>query len=127
MKGGPLGFSCDIASFPEKYKKRWGEVISEYKKEREFFAKATARVLVDSNSIIALQYADESFDKIYVQIFTKSVYADGIIIYPAVDKSAVYTYGEREVSGAEIAEDGIYLSGLENNKCMTLTILKKEI
>lgn len=125
MKGGPLGFSCDIASFPEKYKTRWSEVIRGYKKKRDFFAKATARLLVDSDSVVAIQYSDTELRECYIQVFTKTVYADGLIIYPAVDKDAVYTDGERELSASEIIEDGIYIKGLGNNRCVSVTLLKK--
>ena len=39
MHGGPMGFSCDIDAFSGEYKKRWSDVITQYKQDREFYKK----------------------------------------------------------------------------------------
>lgn len=125
MQGGPLGFSCDIAGFPKKYKSRWKKVIEKYKKERDFFAKATARILVDIESIIVIEYADELFNKCVVQIFTKNVYAKNLIIYPVLEKDAIYVKDKEKIAGSRIMEEGLFIDRLENNSCVTITLKKK--
>lgn len=124
-KGGPLGFSCDIASFPDEYKNKWKQIIAKYKLDREFYKTATARILVDSESVIVIEYADSKFEKIVIQAFTKCTYANDITVYPAVDKNAKYKFNDSVVSGAELYENGIFLSELINNSCKAIEINKQ--
>ena len=130
LTGGPMGFSCDIASFPKDYKAELKSFIANYKQEREFYKNAIARVLVDETDITVLQYSDASLAKCHVQIFTKLVYTEGIRIYPVVDKTAVYNVGGIRLTGAEIAEDGLYVGGvaelgLKDNDCVCITLIKE--
>ena len=129
LTGGPLGFSCDIASFPDDYKAELKEFIAQYKKERAFYQTATARVLVDEEDIIVLEYADLALAKCQLQIFTKLVHTEGIRIYPVVEKSAVYVCNGIRLTGAEIMEDGLYVGGvaedgLKDNSCVCITLTK---
>ena len=129
LTGGPLGFSCDIASFPDDYKTELKTFIAKYKAERVFYQTATARVLVDEKDIVVLEYADVALQKCDLQIFTKLVYTEGIRIYPAVDKTATYELGGVRLSGAELAEDGLYIggvaeNGLKDNDCVCVTLTK---
>lgn len=126
VKGGPLGMSCDLAAFPEQYKERWKSVIAQYKLEREFFKTASAKILVDSDTMTVLEYFDASFDKCYVQIFTKANYSKDIILYPAVDENALYEIGDETLSGCEIAEDGIFVDGLSTYSCKVIALTKKK-
>jgi hypothetical protein len=124
VKGGPLGFSCDLTSFPEQYKTFWKDFIAQYKKDRAFYAKATARVLIDTPSIIALQYADEDLTRSEVQVFTKITYARDIVVYPAVDENATYRIGEETRTGQDIKTNGILCSDLKNNNAVTFALRK---
>ena len=54
LTGGPMGFSCDILNIPDEYKTKWKNLISEYKCNRDFFASAAARVLVDTNGVVVI-------------------------------------------------------------------------
>ncbi|MBR7098462.1 MAG: alpha-galactosidase, partial [Clostridia bacterium] len=81
MKGGPMGFSCDLDAFPTEYKKRWSDVIAQYKQDRDFYKDATARILIDSDGIIVIEYADTAVDRCVLQIFTKTAYARAIVLY----------------------------------------------
>ena len=126
VKGGPLGMSCDLAAFPEEYKERWKAVIAQYKLDREFFKGASARILVDSDTMTVLEYFDKCLDKCFIQIFTKANYSKDIILYPMVDENATYEIGEYTLSGREISEDGIYLDDLATYSCKTITLIKKK-
>lgn len=120
VQGGPMGFSCDIAAFPPAYERRWAEVIAEYKREREFYRAATARILVDSEQITAIEYADASLDTLVLQVFTRTVYARDLVLYPAVRSDAIYAVGEETRTGADLAENGILINRLGQNECRTL-------
>ena len=124
LKGGPMGFSCDIAPFPEKYKARWSEVIREYKKEREFYMTASARILTDSDSLIAIEYSDKKFNKCVIQVFAKTVRAADIILYPTLDPNASYAYNGETLSAREILEDGFYVFGIKSNACRVIRLEK---
>ena len=124
-KGGPLGMSCDLASFPEKYRERWKAVITDYKANREFFRTATARILVDSEQMVVIQYSDCALERCVIQIFMKTIYAKDIILYPTVDENAYYDYGGAIRHGSDIAENGIYTDILFPYACVVLGLQKK--
>ncbi|MBE6730029.1 MAG: alpha-galactosidase [Ruminococcaceae bacterium] len=121
---GPIGFSCDIDSFPEEYKTKWKEHINNFKKSRDFYLNATARILVDSKDITAIQYADETLTHIEIELFTKTVYASNLIIYPVVDKNCSYIYNDKKFTGAYLNENGIYIDGLKDNCCKNIKLIK---
>ena len=125
MKGGPLGFTCDIASFPDKYKKAWKEIIAKYKTDREFYRTANARILIDSDSIIAIEYADKKFEKIIIQVFTKCTYANDITVYPVLDKTAKYVMCNNVIDGDILDSEGIFVNELVNNSCRVIEINKQ--
>ncbi len=125
VKGGPIGFSCDIDGFSEEYKNRWKSVISQYKEDREFYKTATARILVDSECITVIEYADVEFNVCVIQVFTKSVYAKDLIIYPVLDKLAKYSYQDAVLLGRDINENGIFVSELADNSCRVLKLVKE--
>lgn len=125
MSGGPIGFSCDIAAFPEEYKKRWGEIISECKLNREFYKNATARILVDSDSIIIIEYSDATLDRCVIQVYTKITYSKSLIIYPVLDASKEYLYEGTLLSAKDIIDNGILIDNLLENSCQTLEFISK--
>ena len=124
LMGGPIGFSCDLTSFPEKYRVSWKRFIAEYKKRIDFYANATARILIDTPQCICLQYADTQLDRCEIVLFTKLIYCKDILVYPAVDKNANYLFGEQTLSGTEIMENGLYFNELEDNDAITCTLIK---
>ena len=72
--GGPLGYSCDIASVPAEEKEKIKRLIVEYKQDRAFYANASARLLVECDDVIVIEYADEKLERIEIQFFTKLIY-----------------------------------------------------
>ena len=125
VKGGPLCFSCDIASFPDEYKLKWKDIIAKYKDDREFYRTAEARILIDSDDIIAIEYSDKEFNKAVIQLFTKNVYANDVVVYPVVDFNSEYLLNGEKVSGKELKEDGIKSTELVNNTCRVYELIKK--
>ena len=125
MIGGPLGMSCDIASFPDMYKIRWKEIIAQYKKDREFYRTATARILIDESDMTCIQYSDRFLSKCVVQLFTKLSYAADTVIYPVVDEDAEYSYGDTVLKGREIMRDGIMIKNITDNSCFGFELNKQ--
>ena len=126
MKGGPLGFTCKISDFPAHYKARWAEVIAEYKRERDFYRTATARILVDTDAILAIEYADTALSTCVIKLFTRVVHAKELILYPVLSASTAYRFGGELRSGADIMENGILLSDLLANDCITVTLYEEK-
>jgi hypothetical protein len=123
--GGPMGFSCDIAAFPEEYVRRWSAVISKFKQEREFYKSASARILIDTDTVIAIEYADAEFRRCVINVFTKTTYAKSLILFPALDRDKEYIIGGRSAFGRDILDDGILLDGLKENSCRTIELAEK--
>lgn len=121
---GPMGFSCDLVAMPEGYRQMWKEHIARFKENREFYKTATARILVDREDILAIQYADPALERCEVQVFTKTVYAENLLIFPVLDKQKNYCYAEKTLSGAEAMEEGILFDCLQNNRCYTAQLKK---
>ena len=125
VKGGPMGFSCDIDGFSDKYKKRWGDVIKQYKQERAFYLTATAHLLVDSDPITVIEYADPDFNTCIIQVFIKTAYTQEIILYPAICAETQYRYGDILLSGKDIKENGIFVDQIKQNSCQTIRLVKE--
>ena len=122
LVGGPMGFSCDVAAFPKKYKERFKGLISDYKKEREFYRTATARVLTDTSSVTVIEYANEDLSTCIIQIFTKTTYAQSLLLYPAVACEKSYCFGDTVRTGKDIFENGILVEEIEQNACKTVKL-----
>ncbi len=124
LSGGPFGFSCDLVAYPEKYKESWKSFIQKQKEYREFYMNATARILVDSDPITVIQYADPALNRCIIQVFTKLVYATDLIIYPVVEETVTYSYNGEKIGGKELKENGIRVNGLTNNDCKTIELVR---
>ncbi len=126
VSGGPIGFSCDIAAFTDKNKESWKQFISEYKADRDFYIGAAARILTDTEPVTVIEYFDREYDRCEVQVFTKVCYAENIMVYPEVDRSAKYTLNGELLDGMDIAENGIFIEKLRDNSCRTLSLRKTD-
>jgi len=122
VKGGLMGFSCGISDFPNEYKKRWAEVIAEYKAERDFYISATARILAEGDGLTVIEYASPLLDKIVIQAFATVSRVRELWIYPAVDPRKIYLTDGEKISGAQILENGIRLSAVPNYGCAVLRL-----
>lgn len=125
-KGGPMAFSCDLSSFSPEYKARWSEVIAQYKRDRDFYRKATARILVESHPITVIEYADPDLNRCRVQVFARTTYADELVIFPAVDGNLSYTYGDQSLTGKDILENGILVRPLKQNSCLVVELTAED-
>lgn len=124
LSGGPLGFSGDIAGYPEEYKEKFREFLAQYKRDREFFRTAQARILIDTEDIIAIEYSDGDFDRCIIHFFTKLPYTNMLTVYPVVDENAAYRLEEHVISGKKLASDGIFQEKFLCNDCRTIELRK---
>ena len=120
LTGGPMGFSSRISEYPDFYKKHFSELIAKYKTEREFYRTATARVLVATDAVTVLEYADTDLETIVLQIFAKRSFAKEITLYPAVSPDKTYRIGNDTVKGKELLRDGLAVFDLGHNDCITV-------
>ncbi len=124
LTGGPMGWSCDL-DVPADYKALWKEWINEYKDNREFYKMATARILVDSEEISVIEYADPEMSRCIIRVFTKTTYARNLVIYPCVREDAHYRLDGKIFEGREVIENGIVIEGLRENDCRTIELIKE--
>ena len=125
LSGGPIGFSGDIAAYPDDYKERLKAFIAQYKQDRSFYMRANAHILVDSEEITVIEYADNDFNRCVIQFFTKLPYTDRLRVYPAVDSCADYDLNGNQISGTELTEEGILFENLTYNDCQTVTLSRR--
>ncbi len=122
--GGPFGFTCDINSFTEEFKNKIKEFIKYYKENREYFKSVNARILIDSDNITAIEYADKDFNKISIKIFIKKPNIGFINISPVLDKNAKYLFNGKKYNSQELL-NGIYLDYIiGSNICKSIDLVK---
>ena len=124
LTGGPLGFSTDIAGYPEEEKTALREAVKKFKEDREFYSRAEMRIIHEALGITAIQYSDEALDRVLVQIFTNVTLQDSITVYPVVEEGAFYKLGEQTLSSEEINANGIKVADYRDADCVSLELIK---
>jgi hypothetical protein len=124
LKGGPLGYSCNLAAFPEWYRDMTKKFIASYKESRGFFKDARCHVLVDTGNFVCLEYFSKDYKKIYIQFFTKLSYQESFTVYPILPNGARYEMNGASISSEELMEDGIVFDATKDNFCASLTLEK---
>ncbi len=121
LTGGVMGFSTDIASYPDEEKQALKELISKHKENRDFYKNAVTRILYASKDFTAFQYSDCELKKIEILIFSEVVHQCGITVYPAVDADKNYTLNGETVLGKKITEDGLSVA-MGDYECTTFIL-----
>lgn len=124
LTGGPIGFSADIASYPEDEKKLLTMHIAEYKKNREFYKNANLRILHRGETVTAIQYSDTELNRVVIQIFCKILNQKFVTVYPVLNKDMLYCINGKEIAGYEIAEKGLQID-LQDLQGLTIDIVSK--
>lgn len=131
LTGGPMGFSCDLSKLDEGVMERLSAFVAEFKKNREFWKRASCRVLADTERLTVLQYSDAAFDEAVVVTYLKNIFQQGIQVFPVLDADTEYVLPDgRVMTGREIDEDGVWtdvaINQTEgNHQGRILTIRKK--
>ena len=125
LTGGPVGFSTDIAAYPEEEKQALEAHIRQFKQDRDFYKNATFRILHDTDNLTAVQYANEGLNRLEVQVFSNVLNQDVLTVYPAADPDKTYRYGETLLTGRELANNGITLS-VADIDCVTAVLTAED-
>ena len=123
LTGGPLGFSANIAEYPETVRETLKEVVLKFKADREFYREAEMRVIHDAEAVTAVQYSDAEKSRVIVQIFTSVKLQDSITVYPVVEEVASYMLGDKTLSAEDITANGIR-TDISDIDCVTLELTK---
>ncbi len=118
-RGGSVGLSCNLAKLEPTFKESIKEFITKYKEERDFWIGATARILCDTDTILALQY--ENKGKIKVVVITTVVKQMSFTFYPVIENKDYTVNGEKK-SYNELTKDGITINGIRENYSYTFNI-----
>lgn len=119
LQGGGIGFSCNIADYPEYEKTALKEMIANYKKNEEFFKNAQMRILHDTEYITILQYSDNEGERNIIQVFCRQLLQNKITFYPSIDPQKKYDCAGQIISGNDIISDGIEIP-IRENRCYTI-------
>ncbi|MBR2343580.1 MAG: alpha-galactosidase [Clostridia bacterium] len=123
LTGGPLGFSTNIASYPESEKAALKAAVDRFKADREFYRTAEMRVIHDADAVTAVQYSDAELSRVIVQIFTSVKLQDKITVYPVVESGASYMLDGKALSAEDIESNGIYRE-INDVDCVTVELTK---
>ena len=124
LTGGALGYSCNLAVFPDWYLAMTEKFIKTFKEKRAFFKDACCHLLVDTDNFSVLEYFSRGYEKIYIQFFTKLSYQESFTVYPKLEVGAKYRFNNEVLSAEELMEDGIVFDATKNNFC-SVAVLEK--
>ena len=79
----------------------------------------------DTEEITVVEYSDKNFERCVIQIFTNGTHSNDITVYPALEKYAVYETDGKEISGKELAEDGITIENVRRDDCIEIELRRK--
>ena len=102
MKGRSVALSFDLTRLSEEVFEKLKAYISEFKNERDFWKNAVCHILVDTKTMLVLEFRNADFSKIEIVAFSGKSKQDNICVYPVLDKDTEY-----EMDGKVISENGI--------------------
>lgn len=118
MTGGIPGLTCDLTKIDPSYKAQLKELISDYKKEREFWKNAAARVISDTEQLLVIQY--EAEEQVKLVVYTYLVKQLELTVYPVLEN------GKYEVNGKEYnPSEGLVISDPKDFSSYFLNLKKK--
>jgi curved DNA-binding protein CbpA len=100
MKGRAIALSFDLTLLSEEIFEKLKNYISEFKNERDFWKNAVCYILVDTKTMLALEFRNADFSKIEIVVFSGKSKQDNICIYPVLDKDAEY-----EIDGSNLTKE----------------------
>lgn len=109
MTAGPIGFSCDLSKISPKATEDFKKFIANMKANREFWKKAVARILCDTESATVYQYSDMELTKIEIQLFIHKAMQQNFTVIPELDENKKYLLNGEVLTGKEIMDEGILI------------------
>ena len=108
LTGSPIGLSFNLNSLTDDTFLMLKEFISEFKTRRKLYKDATARLLCDTETVLAIEYADNALSDIEITLFVNKRLQDSICIYPTLDEEKTYIdENGNKMPGRALIEDGI--------------------
>ena len=107
LTGGPIGFSTDIAGYPQNEQAVLKKHVERFKADREFYRTANLRVLYKAENITVLQYSDIQLDRIMIQAFANVPNQTFVTVYPVISAEKDYSYNGELISGEHIIKQGL--------------------
>ena len=126
--GGPYCFSCDLTAVSERDLGRFAEVIAERRRDAGFWNGAVGRILCDTPTMLALQYADTSLDDVRIVVLPLGAPQRTVTVRPVLTPGAVYRVDGEEMTAERIAKEGLVLTFKDwgsNNRATFITLRKK--
>ncbi len=107
LTGGVMGFSSNIADFPEYEKINLKEIIRKYKNDRNFYKNAVMRILYDIADVLVLQYSDSECKNNIIQVFCKNLSITEVTFYPELIKDRIYICNDTEYNSNDLISNGM--------------------
>lgn len=82
IKGGAIGFSCDLTAIPEGSFQKLAKTVAEYKAERAFWMNAECHILADDERALVLQFNDVDFSTVKLYAFGKCKHQKKVTVRP---------------------------------------------
>ena len=126
--GGPYCFSCDLTAVSERDLGRFAEVIAERRRDAGFWNGAVGRIICDTPTMLALQYADASLDDVRIVVLPLGAPQRTVTVRPVLTPGAVYRVDGEEMTAERIAKEGLVLTFKDwgsNNRATFITLRKK--
>ena len=102
MKGRSVALSFDLTNLSEEIFEKLKAYIADFKKDRDFWKNAVCHIIVDTKTMLVLEFRNADFSKIEIVAFSGKSKQDNICVYPVIDKDAEY-----EMDGKLISENVI--------------------
>ncbi len=109
LTGGPMGISCDLTQLSQETLDVLKEAVAAFKTEREFWQTANARLISDTENLLAIQYTTPDRKKAKICVFSwhhRQDYADLCLEDLA---EGIYTVEGKQYSASELMGDGIVI------------------
>lgn len=95
--GSPIGISTDLTEITSELRQALKEKIAAFKEEEPFWREAGARIISDTDRLLAIQYQTD--DMIKVVVYTgKPVVQTSMTVYPVTD-GKTYTFNGKDYDG----------------------------
>lgn len=115
LSGGILGITCSLDRVDADVRSRLRNAILKYKQEQDFWANASAGLLMDNGPLTVIEFANPDLTQIVIQAFGRKPLQKELTVFPGVDGSGKYLVGGQKKTGREIREDGIKILMADQN------------
>ena len=107
--GGPHCFSCDLTDLTDAQVKRLASSVAARKRDAAFWSRAVGRILCDSPTFTVFQYDDGTLDEVRLVAVPETPLQTAVAVHPVLTPGATYRLGEKTLTSAQIAAEGIIL------------------